>query len=61
MPVNQHGIYIYSPDDTVSTWEGLLNLGMNSVSNAVASLRADVVYKVATADAANNKHRARAG
>ena len=58
MPVNQHGIYIYSPDDTVSTWEGLLNLGMNSVSNAVASLRADVVYKVATADAANNKRDA---
>lgn len=58
MPVNKHGIYIYSPDDTVSTWEGLLNLGANSVSNVVAALRQDVVYKVATADAANQKRDA---
>lgn len=51
--VDQNGVYKFSADDTVSTWEGLLNLGMNSVSNAVGALRQDVVYKVANGTEAN--------
>jgi len=51
--VNQNGIYIYSPEDTVSTWEGLLNLGMNSVSNVVSGLRLNSVYKTSSVSGAN--------
>lgn len=51
--VNKNGVWIYSPEDTVSTWEGLLNLGMNSVSNAIGELRQNSLYKAANEAGAN--------
>lgn len=51
--LNKNGIWVYSPEDTVSTWEGLLNLGMNSVSNAVGELRQNSLYKAANESGAN--------
>lgn len=36
--IDSNGVYKYSSEDTVNTWENFLNLGMNSVSNAIQNL-----------------------
>ena len=46
--VDSNGVWKYDAADTVSTWEGFLNLGMNSVSNAITNLRMNSVYKAAS-------------
>lgn len=51
--VNKQGVWIYDADDTVSTWEGLLNLGQNALSNSLSQIRRDSVYKAANMAAAN--------
>lgn len=51
--VDANGVYKYSASDTVSTWESFLNLGMNSVSNALSTLRLNSVYKANTMTEAN--------
>lgn len=51
--IDRNGVYIYSADDTVNTWEAFLNLGQNSVSNAISKLRSNSVYKAADEAGAN--------
>ena len=51
--VNKQGVWIYDADDTVSTWEGLLNLGASSLTNTLSEIRRDSVYKAANQAAAN--------
>ncbi len=51
--VNKQGVWIYDADDTVSTWEGLLNLGQNALSSSLEQIRRDSVYKAANQAAAN--------
>ena len=46
--VDSNGVWKYDAADTVSTWESFLNLGMNSVSNAITDLRMNSVYKAAS-------------
>ena len=46
--VDSNGVWKYDAADTVSTWESFLNLGMNSVSNAITNLRMNSVYKAAS-------------
>lgn len=51
--VDNNGIYKYSAEDTVSTWETFMNLGMNSVSTAIGNLRMNSVYKAGNQAQAN--------
>ena len=51
--VDSNGVWKYDAADTVSTWEGFLNLGMNSVSNVITNLRMNSVYKAGSASLAN--------
>lgn len=51
--VDKNGVYIYSAEDTLSTWEAFMNLGMNSVSTAIGNLRSNAVYKAANQTQAN--------
>lgn len=44
MTIDSRGIYIYSQEDSVNDWPSFLNLGMSSVSNALAEVRSHGVY-----------------
>ena len=53
--IDSNGVYKYSSEDTVNTWENFLNLGMNSVSNAIQNLRYNGVYCVTNIQGATTK------
>lgn len=52
--IDKNGVYIYSADDTVNSWEAFLNLGQNSVSNALNKLRTNSLYKATDITQANS-------
>ena len=52
---DKNGIWKYDNADTVNGWPNFMNLGANSVSNAIAGLRPKVVYTATSLSDANSK------
>lgn len=55
MTIDSRGIYIYSQEDSVNDWPSFLNLGMSSVSNALAEVRSHGVYTASSVTDMMNK------
>lgn len=53
--VDNNGVYKYTEDDTVNGWAPYMNLGMNSVSNALSDARHRLVYTASSQADANSK------
>lgn len=52
---DKNGIWKYDTSDAINGWPAYMNLGMNSVSNALASLRQNSVPKATSLSDANAK------